>query len=111
MDETSRRLRDINFYAHTEVIPAVYIFTFINHYGCKKYQTYLKLSVVELSKKISLVRRLKIVLKDSDRLIGLVCKTFMKDDDTGVLCTQRHVTDFWNSRNVNLHIPWPVVCR
>jgi hypothetical protein len=77
----------------------------------KKYRIYLEVSVLESSKRCSLVHRWKDYTERSEQT-GLVYKTFMKDDgDRGVLRTQRHVTDFRNSTHDNLHIPWPVVCR
>lgn len=57
--ETSRRLRDANFHTHTEVMPTADIFSCTNYYVFKKYQMYLEVSVLESSKRRSLVRRWK----------------------------------------------------
>lgn len=109
--EMSRRLGDINFHTHTELMPKTDIFLCTNYYVFKKYRMYLEVSVLESSKRRSLVHRWKDYTERPEQT-GLVYKTFMKDDgDRGVLRTQRHVTDFWNSTHDNLHIPWPVVCR
>jgi len=59
MDETSRRLRDINFHTHTDVMPTADIFSCTNYYVFKKYKMYLEVSVLDSSKRRSLVRRWK----------------------------------------------------
>jgi len=56
--ETLRRLRDINAHTHT-VMPTADIFSCTNYYVFKKYQMYLEVSVLESSKRLSLVRRWK----------------------------------------------------
>jgi hypothetical protein len=74
----------------------------------KKYQSYLEASVLESSKRRSLVRRWKDYTEGPEYTHWSGLQDIHENDDgRGVPRTQRHVTDYWNSSYDNLHIPWP----